>query len=346
MSDSKPSRPAISFALILAFIITGLVFLFDYLKQNVSDFYYYLPVFLVSSLLIAVSYRILYRRFIFQQLKVIYDMVFKLRHPGLPAPVKDDDADLAGEIRRLLNDWSAESREEIDQLKQVENYRRDFLSNVSHELKTPIFSIQGYIHTLLDGGIEDQDINLLYLNKASKSTDRLISIVDDLESISRIESGMLVVEERTFDMTELAKEVIDSIELQAKEKKVQFVLKDDKTHYVFADKDMIRQVLVNLLVNSVKYGKQEGLTEVRMTENNDMLVTEVADNGIGIEPYHLKRLFERFYRVDKSRSRDQGGTGLGLAIVKHIMEAHRQQITVESEHGQGTTFSFTLRKSK
>jgi two-component system, OmpR family, phosphate regulon sensor histidine kinase PhoR len=346
MSDSKPSRPAISFALILAFIITGLVFVFDYFQQNVSGIFYYLPVFLVSSLLIAVSYRILYRRFIFQQLKVIYDMVFKLRHPGLPVPVKDDDADLAAEIRRLLNDWNAESREEIDQLKQVENYRRDFLSNVSHELKTPIFSIQGYIHTLLDGGIEDEDINLLYLNKASKSTDRLISIVDDLEAISRIESGMLVVEERTFDMTELVKEVIDSIELQAKEKKVQFALKDDKPHYVFADKDMIRQVLVNLLVNSVKYGKLEGVTEVRMSENNDLLVTEVADNGIGIEPYHLKRLFERFYRVDKSRSRDQGGTGLGLAIVKHIMEAHRQQITVESEYGQGTTFSFTLRKSK
>lgn len=346
MSDSKPSRPAISFALILAFIITGLVFVFDYFQQNVSGIFYYLPVFLVSSLLIAVSYRILYRRFIFQQLKVIYDMVFKLRHPGLPVPVKHDDADLAAEIRRLLNDWNAESREEIDQLKQVENYRRDFLSNVSHELKTPIFSIQGYIHTLLDGGIEDEDINLLYLNKASKSTDRLISIVDDLEAISRIESGMLVVEERTFDMTELVKEVIDSIELQAKEKKVQFALKDDKPHYVFADKDMIRQVLVNLLVNSVKYGKLEGVTEVRMSENNDLLVTEVADNGIGIEPYHLKRLFERFYRVDKSRSRDQGGTGLGLAIVKHIMEAHRQQITVESEYGQGTTFSFTLRKSK
>ena len=346
MSDKKPTRPAISSAIILAIIITSLVLFFDYLGGHFSGPGHYLIILVVSSFLIAFSYRILYRQFVLQQLRIIYDMVFKLRNPGLPVPVKDDNADLAGEVRRLLNDWNAESREEIDQLKQVENYRRDFLSNVSHELKTPIFSIQGYIHTLLDGGIEDEDINLLYLNKASKSTDRLISIVDDLEAISRIESGMLVVEERTFDMTELVKEVIDSIELQAKEKKVQFALKDDKPHYVFADKDMIRQVLVNLLVNSVKYGKLEGVTEVRMSENNDLLVTEVADNGIGIEPYHLKRLFERFYRVDKSRSRDQGGTGLGLAIVKHIMEAHRQQITVESEYGQGTTFSFTLRKSK
>lgn len=346
MRGKNPAQPAISTAGLLAVLITAIAFILLEIAALQPGLLFYTLLFVFSFLLIAVSYRLLYRRFIFHHLLAIYDTVYRLRHPGLPVPVKTSQTDLASEIRSLLNDWDAVSREEIDQLKQVENYRRDFLSNVSHELKTPIFSIQGYIHTLIDGGIEDADINMLYLNKASKSMDRLISIVDDLESISRLEAGMLVVEERTFDLAELAKDVIESLEMQAREKKITFSVNDDKPHYVFADKDMIRQVLVNLLVNSIKYGKQEGHTYIQFTDSADSVNTKVSDNGIGIEGHHLKRLFERFYRVDKSRSREQGGTGLGLAIVKHIIEAHRQQISVESEFGKGTTFSFNLRKSK
>lgn len=346
MKRRNPAWPAISSAFLLALLITGIAVLLSMLPSD-SGILIPLILFVVSFLLIAYSYRILYRRFIFNDLISIYDNVHRLRYPAQPVPKLSPEKDPATEIRLLLVDWDTVSREEIDQLKQLENYRREFLSNVSHELKTPVFSIQGYIHTLIDGGIEDPDVNMHYLNKASKSMDRLISIVDDLESISRIESGMLVVEERTFDITELAKDVIESLDIQANEKRIRLILNaDEKQHYVYADREMIRQVLVNLLVNSIKYGKPEGQTEIRFAEDAELLFTTVADDGIGMEKYHLPRLFERFYRVDKSRSREQGGTGLGLAIVKHIIEAHRQQITVDSEAGKGTAFTFSLKKSR
>ena len=204
------------------------------------------------------------------------------------------------------------------------------------------------MHTLIDGGIEDQDINILYLNKAAKSIDRLINIVADLESISKLEAGELDIEPRTFDICELVKEVIESLELQAKEKNVKLFINEsnDKPFYVFADKDRIRQVMVNLLLNSIKYGKRDGRTEVKFNDQGDAIMIDVADNGIGVEQYQLPRLFERFYRVDKSRSREQGGTGLGLSIVKHILEAHHQSIFVDSEIDVGSTFSFSLKKSK
>jgi two-component system phosphate regulon sensor histidine kinase PhoR len=208
--------------------------------------------------------------------------------------------------------------------------------------------VQGYIHTLIDGGIEDQDVNMLYLQKAARSLDRLISIVDDLESISKLEAGKMIIEQRTFDICDLAKEVIELLELQAKEKGMKLSVNEnsDKTFYVYADKERIRQVLVNLLMNSIKYGKNDGHTEINFIDNAEIVITEINDNGIGISKEHLPRLFERFYRVDKSRSRDEGGTGLGLAIVKHIIEAHNQKINVKSDIGLGTTFSFTLAKSK
>ncbi len=252
------------------------------------------------------------------------------------------------EINKILIEWEQGNKDEIVHLKELESFRKEFLGNVSHELKTPIFTIQGYIHTLIDGGIEDQEINMLYLQKAGKSIDRLISIVDDLESISKLEAGELILENRTFDIHELVLDVMESLELKAKENNITLSLKEEETGkvYVYADKDRIRQVLVNLLVNSIKYGKRGGATEVDIDQHDDDVVIEVKDNGIGIEKHHLSRLFERFYRVDKSRSREQGGTGLGLAIVKHIMEAHAQKINVESTPGIGTTFTFTLKKSR
>jgi two-component system phosphate regulon sensor histidine kinase PhoR len=252
------------------------------------------------------------------------------------------------EIQNVLVGWSKESKQEIDNLKQLEIYRREFLSNVSHELKTPIFSAQGYIHTLIDGGIDDVDINVLYLNKAAKSIDRLVSMVDDLESISKLEAGELIVEIRTFDLTDLIHDAIDSLEIQSKEKKINLSIVEESKRpiYVNGDRDLVRQVIVNLLVNSIKYGVQGGETIISYADGGDKIIVDLADNGIGIEKVHLARLFERFYRVDKSRSREQGGTGLGLAIVKHIIEAHHQYISVQSEIGKGTTFSFSLQLSK
>ncbi|MEO5569324.1 MAG: ATP-binding protein [Bacteroidia bacterium] len=289
------------------------------------------------------------RKFFIDNIRLIYKNIVQLTSPrfiSVEKPVRDEE--IIPEINRIFIDWEKNKEEEIDHLKQLEIYRKEFLGNVSHELKTPIFNVQGYIHTLIDGGIEDQDVNMLYLQKAAKSLDRLISIVDDLESISKLEAGKMIIEPRTFDMCDLSKEIIESLELQAKEKRMKLSVKDssNRPFYVFADKERIRQVMVNLLVNSIKYGKKDGYTEISFIDNYEIILTEITDNGIGISKEHLPRLFERFYRVDKSRSRDEGGTGLGLAIVKHIIEAHNQKINVKSDIGLGTTFSFTLAKSK
>jgi two-component system phosphate regulon sensor histidine kinase PhoR len=349
MRRVNPAQIALITSILLALIMTGIEYLLIFLAGITIPFYFYFISFATGFFLSGLAFRILYGKYIFANLHQIYRNILRLRHPNEPIrPFKENERDITSEINRILIDWSNESREEIDQLKQVEIYRREFLSNVSHELKTPIFSCQGYVHTLIDGGIDDTDVNVLYLNKASRSIDRLISIVDDLESISRLEAGELIVEMRTFDLNDLAKDVIESLEFQAREKQVRLFVDEifDKPQYVFGDKDLIRQVLVNLLVNSIKYGVKNGQTEVKYTDGGDKIIVDIADNGIGIEKQHLPRLFERFYRVDKSRSRDQGGTGLGLAIVKHIIEAHHQYISVNSEIGKGTTFSFSVKKSK
>lgn len=345
----KTTTLAIATSLLISVIIAAINYVLFYALDINVPWYFGLIISLCTFLLMGFTFRFLYNRYIFTHLNQILKNILRLRYPNEPfRTFREGEREITSEINQILIDWSNESRDEIDQLKQTENYRREFLSNVSHELKTPIFSIQGYVHTLIDGGIEDTDINVLYLNKASKSIDRLISIVDDLESISKLEAGELNIEQRTFDFHELVREVIESLEMQGRERDVKVILNNpnEKQTYVYADKDLIRQVLVNLIVNSIKYGKKDGKTEVRFSDVDDQIIVDVADDGIGIEKQHLPRLFERFYRVDKSRSRDQGGTGLGLAIVKHIIEAHQQHISVNSEYGNGTIFTFSLKKSK
>ncbi|MES2592273.1 MAG: ATP-binding protein [Bacteroidota bacterium] len=241
--------------------------------------------------------------------------------------------------------WAEDRKNEIERLKKLEMYRKEFLGNVSHELKTPIFNIQGYVLTLLDGGLEDPSINRNYLQRAEKSVDRMITIIDDLEAISQLETGELRLEPERFDIGALLRDVVDAQEMKATEKGITLTAPDEtKPIFVSADRFRIRQVIVNLIVNSVKYGKENGETKIRMYDVGDTISIEIADNGIGIAKQHIPRLFERFYRVDKSRSREQGGTGLGLAIVKHIIEAHNQTINIMSTEGVGTVFSFTLKK--
>ena len=241
--------------------------------------------------------------------------------------------------------WIEERKSEIDRLKKLEVYRKEYLGNISHELKTPVFNIQGYVLTLLDGGLEDPSINRNYLMRAEKSVDRMIAMIDDLEAISQLETGELQIEPESFDIIVLLKELLEAQEMQAKEKGIALTINEgNKTLFVFADRFRIRQVIVNLIVNSIKYGKQGGETKIRFYDAGANISIEVADNGIGIAKVHLPRLFERFYRVNKSRSREQGGTGLGLAIVKHIIEAHNQKIKVMSTEGVGTVFSFNLKK--
>ncbi len=342
------SRIVLNASLLITLLVSALLALLFYLTKSNFDYLIFLSISIPTFISSYVIIRFVYQKHFEVHLDRIYKSIVKLRNPTQPLRELNGSGDtIAANINKILIDWNNESREEIDHLKQVETYRREFLTNVSHELKTPIFSAQGYVHTLIDGGIEDTDINMLYLQKASRSIDRLINIVDDLESISRLEAGDLIIESRTFDVGDLAQDVLESLELQAKERNVKLTLKEaSEKCYAYADKDLIRQVLVNLIVNSIKYGKRDGNTEVSYQYAGEQVIVDVKDDGIGIEKGHLPRLFERFYRVDKSRSREQGGTGLGLAIVKHILEAHKQTISVSSEIVNGTTFSFSLKRSK
>jgi len=238
---------------------------------------------------------------------------------------------------------------EINILKDQDSYRKEFLGNVSHELKTPLFTIQGYILTLLDGALKDKSVRDKYLKRAAKGVDRLINIVLDLDLITQFESGIKIVDKEKFDIVELIQNVFDLIEIESDKSNIKLLYDKDYSNpiYVFADEERILQVLTNLLINSLKYGVDGGRTEVSIEmSNNDKILIKVSDDGIGVSSDHLPRLFERFYRVDATRSRKKGGSGLGLSIVKHIIEAHNENIYVDSELGKGTTFSFTLDKYK
>ena len=237
--------------------------------------------------------------------------------------------------------------EEINILKDQENYRREFLGNVSHELKTPLFTIQGYILTLIEGALKDKKVRGKYLRRSAKGVDRLISIVKDLDLITQFESGIKTVDKTDFNIYELIENVYDLMEFESEKNNTKLLVNNENNTPVIvnADKERILQVLTNLVVNSIKYGKEGGYTKVKVEEyDKDKIIVRVKDNGEGIEDEHLPRLFERFYRIDKNRSRKKGGSGLGLSIVKHIIEAHQEQIFVESKIGQGTEFSFTLQK--
>ena len=237
--------------------------------------------------------------------------------------------------------------EEINILKDQENYRREFLGNVSHELKTPLFTIQGYILTLIEGALKDKKVRGKYLRRSAKGVDRLISIVKDLDLITQFESGIKTVDKTDFNIYELIENVYDLMEFESEKNSTKLLVNNENNSPVIvnADKERILQVVTNLVVNSIKYGKEGGYTEVKVEEyDKDKIIVRVKDNGEGIEDEHLPRLFERFYRIDKNRSRKKGGSGLGLSIVKHIIEAHQEQIFVESKIGQGTEFSFTLKK--
>jgi len=250
---------------------------------------------------------------------------------------------------RLYIKNEEQSRSEINILKDQENYRREFLGNISHELKTPLFTIQGYILTLLEGAMKDKKVRQKYIIRAAKGVDRLISIVKDLDLITQFESGIKTVDKSKFNIYELVDNVFELMEFEAEKNNISLQTEKDENNpnYVYADKERIIQVLTNLVVNSIKYGTENGFTKV-VVENsdNENLIIKVIDNGEGIEEEHLPRLFERFYRIDKNRSRKKGGSGLGLSIVKHIIEAHNQQIFVKSEIGVGTEFSFTLSKPR
>ncbi|HNQ82547.1 MAG TPA: ATP-binding protein [Bacteroidales bacterium] len=307
--------------------------------------------FIINALLFLFSYffiRYIIQNFIFQKIKVIYKIIrsLKLSRTEKLEWRSNLGEDMIGQVSQDVMDWAENKTAEIEQLRNIENYRREFLANVSHELKTPISNMQGYISTLISGGIDDPEINRDYLQKTEKNINRLIELVDDLDIISSLESGEVNMDKSKFDMRALTREVFEFLEDSAKSRGISFLFGNDDNNpvFVYADRYRIRQVLVNLVDNSIKYGRDGGRTKVSFYDMDDNYLIEVSDNGIGIEEQHIPRLFERFYRVDKHRSRTEGGTGLGLAIVKHILEAHDQTVNVRSSPKIGSTFSFTLRK--
>jgi two-component system phosphate regulon sensor histidine kinase PhoR len=347
MKRISPKQTAINIALTsstISAIVLVILFFSDRELSVLPIIFGILTIFIV--IYIAVYYTL--NSFIFEKINPIYKTIHNKNIPEKELRKDLEEKDIVKEVNDEVINWAKNKTKEIAQLKQMAKYRKEFLGNVSHELKTPIFTIQGYVLTLQDGAIEDPEINYKYLKKAEKSINRMISIVEDLEAITKLETGELQLNVETFDIVELFREVIDSQELKAKEKgtKLTFDSKYDKPIKVEADKERIYQVATNLIVNSINYGRENGKTEVSFIPMGDHILTEVTDNGIGIAEKDIPRIFERFYRVDKSRSREQGGTGLGLAIVKHIIEAHGQTINVRSTEGEGTSFAFTLKEGK
>jgi two-component system phosphate regulon sensor histidine kinase PhoR len=252
-------------------------------------------------------------------------------------------------LTKEIDKYAKDKKLEIETLKIREEYRKEFIGNVSHELKTPLFTVQGYLLTLIDGAINDKNIREKYLNRANKGVERLIYIVKDLDMITKFEAGDLSLNIKTFDIVELVKSVFDLLEMKATKRKITLTFDQDysKPILVKADMERIQQVLTNLIVNSIKYGREKGTTEISI-ENliKNKVIVRITDNGEGIAKANISRIFERFYRVDKSGSRKEGGSGLGLSIVKHIIEAHDEKIYIESELGVGSEFSFSLEKAE
>lgn len=310
-----------------------------------------LKIFLVSGFVGAscgVLFHFLIKYFITDRLRILYRSIRKGKfhsNEELAESALNEAIDQAEEETR---EWTDARMQEISKLKEQEEYRREFLGNLAHELKTPVFSIQGYILTLLEGGLEDETINRAFLERASKATDRMNSILEDLDQLTKFEVNEIALDIQRFDIHELVKDIFEDLEMKAKKKKIKLKFsKDDYTPImVRADRNKITQVLTNLISNSISYGNEGGRSTVRFYVMDDIVTIEVSDDGPGIEESHIPRLFERFYRVEKSRNRNEGGSGLGLAIAKHIIEAHGQTISVRSTPGVGSTFTFSLDKAK
>lgn len=337
----------------LAAILLGFLAAFGYWVGSLtleSQF----NLFMALGLLIGVALlgffftRFIIHQFIYEKVKLIYKNIHELKLGS------DEEEDLIARssdlsmVEREVSEWAEMRNTEIRELKEREAFRREFIGNVSHELKTPIFNIQGYILTLMDGALEDPKINRKYLARANRSVDRMINLVQDMDMLNKLESGVMDLRKQTFDIVKASKDVFEMLEHKAKDKSIELKFKKDydKPYTVEGDPRRIEQVIANLVVNAIKYGKEKGYVEIGIFDMDDKYLIEIADNGMGIPETDVPRIFERFYRVDKSRSRDVGGSGLGLAIVKHIIDSHKQTINVRSTSGIGSTFSFTLKKAK
>lgn len=314
---------------------------------------WYTPI-IVFAVTFIITYWLYYntlQRFIYRKIKLIYKFIYQTKATKKEEffyenilPQKSME-----EVSEDVQKWAIQKRDEIEILQANEQFRKEFLMNLAHELRTPIFTLQGYIETLLGGAMEDPEVNKKFLTNASKSAERLVRLVDDLGEISKLESGRIPIVHESFVIQDLVKDVYEEFSLRAKEKNIELVIKKgtERPRLVYADKPKIKQVLVNLIENAIKYGHDHGQVSAGFYEVDDKhIYIEISDNGPGIAEEHISRIFERFYRADRSRSRHIGGTGLGLAIVKHIIEAHGQQVTVRSTLNVGSSFGFTLEKGR
>lgn len=341
----KSYKFAIKSSFYIALFSFGFLSIVNYFLLQLPLYYIVLFVFSLSVFsFFVLQYRV--ENFIYKGVKKIYDDVSLLDNTDFRnQPITTDMATLTSEVQKFARD----KKMEIESLKVREEYRREFLGNVSHELKTPLFTVQGYLLTLLDGAMDDKNIRKKYLQRAEKGVERLVYIVNDLDMITKLELDTLGIETSEFNIVDLIQNVLDLLEMRASKKNIllTFDMKYVRPIKVVADLEKIQQVVTNLVENSIKYGKENGTTEVSIEDFvNNKVIIKVIDNGEGIEKHHIPRLFERFYRVDKSGARSEGGSGLGLAIVKHIIERHNEKINVESKFGKGSEFSFTLEKAK
>ncbi len=345
MKNITPNQLALGISVVFCLLSLLWMLLLNWLITSDWPIAYVLIATIFNTLIGYVLFYFALERFIYRRIKLIYKRIHRLKQEIDSHPEKVNmNQHIMEEVEAEVVKWSEENKEKIEQLEQLAIYRREFLGNVSHELKTPVSNIQGYLYTLIDSKLSDENINMRYLKKAAKNAERLHSIIKELETIALHEAGVLKLTWEAFSIYDLAQEVINATEMLAKKNDVKITFKEgcEQAIQVKADREKIRQVLTNLLTNSIKYGKTA--TFIGIYDMDRYVLIEVTDDGRGIAAKHLPRLFERFYRVDDSRSRKKGGSGLGLAIVKHIVEAHNQSVHVRSKKGVGTTFGFTLAK--
>lgn len=340
----------------VALLISALIVIFASAAYLIISYFYFeiniIPLIILDLSIFLFSYfllRYILEKFIYERIKVIYKTIYSLKVSD-----KEKRSRISGKfdpIERAQQEvitWEKESKKQIKHLKKLATYRREFIGHIYHELKTPIFNIQGYVLTLMDGGIEDHSINREYLERTEKNINRMIDIIEDLESISKLESDTAKLKIEQFNIFDLSNSVVDLLEVKAKKKKntVTLTANLDKPILVEADKEKITQVLTNLVENALKYGKKKhGQTNISFYDMDENILIEISDDGFGIKNKDLPRLFERFYRTPEARTLEKQGTGLGLSIVKHIIEAHQQTINVRSKVGMGSTFAFTLKKA-
>lgn len=347
--SGNPKILSLQLTLIIILVLIELDLLSYYLQPYLGGYVILLNILIAAPIFFFIFYQVI-GNFIYKKIRVIYKNIHSFKIGKKPINDMLEKRDVIESVNRDVVEWMEKQTEEITQLRTNARFRREFIGNLSHELKTPIFNIQGYVLTLLDGAMDDKKIREKYLERTAKSIDRIIAMVKDLDVISALEAGRLELNMESFNIEEFSAEIIEFFELKADAKKINIKINNryKSPLKVIGDKDKIRQVFTNLIDNAIKYMIDRPNPQIKISffDMHDNILIEVTDNGGGIEEENLPRLFERFFRVDKARSRDQGGTGLGLSIVKHIIDAHNQAITVRSTVGVGTTFGFTLKKGE